>query len=117
MTLGKTIIRLRTQKNWKQKDLAEQLGIHPRNLIRWENDQVRPRPKALQHLAKVLGVTVDELETGESATARLREDPELYEIVDQILELSTPQRNAIKLVVKDLLALRRMEMALQNRAS
>lgn len=117
MTLGKTIIRLRMQKQWKQKDLAERLGIHPRNLIRWENDQVRPRPKALKHLADVLETTVEELETGESAAARLKEDPELFEIVDNILELSPPQREAIKLVVKDLLALRRMEKALHGRAS
>ncbi len=117
MTLGKTIIRLRMQRQWKQKDLAEQLGIHPRNLIRWENDQVRPRPKAMQHLANILGVSVEELETGETASARLKEDPELFEIVDHILELSTPQREAIKLVVKDMLALRRMEKALQGRAS
>lgn len=117
MTLGKNIIRLRMQKQWKQKDLAEALGLHPRNLIRWENDQVRPRPKALQHLANVLGVTVEELETGEAAAARFKDDPELLEIVDHILELSLPQREAIKLVVKDMLALRRMEKALQGRAS
>ena len=117
MSLGKTIIRLRMQRQWKQKDLAEKLGMHPRNLIRWENDQVRPRAKALEHLAEVLEVSVAELETGEPNAARIQEDPELFEMVDHILELSLPQREAIKLVVKDMLALRRMEKALQSRAS
>jgi len=117
VTLGKTIIRLRMQKQWKQKDLAERLGIHPRNLIRWENDQVRPRLKAMQQLAATLGVSLAELETGNSTSGRMKEDPELHEIVDDLLELSGPQREAIKLVVKDMLALRRMEKALQGRAS
>ncbi len=117
MSLGKTIIRLRMQKQWKQKDLAERLGLHPRNLIRWENDQARPRTQAMQQLATVLGVSVEELETGDPEAAKRSQDPELLQMLNQFQELSPPQREAIKLVMKDFLALRRLENAFQNRAA
>ncbi len=33
MTLGENIVRLRTQKNWSQGDLADALEIDPADLI------------------------------------------------------------------------------------
>ena len=115
MSLGSNIVRLRTQRHWKQKDLAERLGLHVRNLVRWENDQARPRPGAMNRLAEVLGVTVEEIETGDPLTAKRNQDPELSELFGQFLELDPDQRSAIKLVIRDLLALRRLETTLQQR--
>lgn len=115
MSLGKTIIRLRMQKQWKQKDLAEKLGIHQRNLVRWENDQARPRAGALQRLADVLEVTVQELERGDGHAARLAQDPELTEMLQQFLELEPAQRDALKLVLRDMLTLRRLESTFRRR--
>ena len=116
MSLGKTIVRLRMQKQWKQKDLAEKLGLHVRNLVRWENDQARPRQTALQQLADVLGVSPEELEHG-NPTAPQTRDPEIAELFEQFLELDPVQRDAVKIVLRDLLALRRLEKTFERRAA
>ena len=83
------------QKQWKQKDLAEKLGLHVRNLVRWENDQARPRQQALQHLADVLGVSLEELEKGEAYGAQSLREPEIVELLEQFQELDPAQREAV----------------------
>ena len=61
MSLGKTIVRLRMQKAMKQKDLVNALGVQQRMVTRWENDEALPRPKTIEKIARVLGVTPEEL--------------------------------------------------------
>ena len=38
MTLGENIVRLRTQKNWSQGDLADALDISRQSVSKWETD-------------------------------------------------------------------------------
>ena len=38
MTLGENIVRLRTQKNWSQGDLADALEISRQSVSKWETD-------------------------------------------------------------------------------
>ena len=63
-TLGKRIALLRRQKGLKQDELAEQLGISPQAVSKWENDQTCPDISLLPKLAELLGVSVDELLSG-----------------------------------------------------
>ena len=65
-TLGKRIAALRRQKELKQDELAEKLGVSPQAVSKWENDQTCPDISLLPQLAQELGVTVDELLTGKS---------------------------------------------------
>jgi len=69
-TLGKRIGLLRRQKELKQDELAEMLGVSPQAVSKWENDQTCPDISLLPQLAGILGVSVDELLTGESAQAK-----------------------------------------------
>lgn len=38
MTLGENIVRLRTQKNWSQGDLADALDISRQSVSKWETE-------------------------------------------------------------------------------
>ena len=66
-TIGKRIASLRKDKGMKQEDLAGILGISGQAVSKWENDQTCPDISLLPQLAKVLGVTVDELLSGKQA--------------------------------------------------
>jgi transcriptional regulator with XRE-family HTH domain len=63
-TLGKRIAALRREKELKQDELAEKLGVSAQAVSKWENDQTCPDISLLPSLAKILSVTVDELLSG-----------------------------------------------------
>ena len=65
-TLGKRIAALRRDKGLKQDELAQQLGVTPQAVSKWENDQTCPDITLLPKLAQILGVSVDELLSGKS---------------------------------------------------
>ena len=64
ITLGKRIAALRRQKDMRQEDLAQQLGLTSQAVSKWENDLTSPDISILPQLASLLGVSVDELLTG-----------------------------------------------------
>ena len=64
ITIGKRIATLRREKNLKQDDLAQMLEVSPQAVSKWENDQTCPDISLLPKLAKILGVSVDELLSG-----------------------------------------------------
>lgn len=69
MTLGENIVRLRTQKNWSQGDLADALDISRQSVSKWETDVSVPELDKLLKLSELFGVTLEELVRGED-TAR-----------------------------------------------
>ena len=64
MTIGKRIAALRREKGLKQDDLAQMLEVSAQAVSKWENDQTCPDISLLPKLAKMLGVSVDELLSG-----------------------------------------------------
>ena len=64
ITIGKRIAALRREKNLKQDDLAQMLEVSPQAVSKWENDQTCPDISLLPNLAKILGVSIDELLSG-----------------------------------------------------
>lgn len=59
--MGKHIAALRRAKGLTQDELAERLGVSPQAVSKWENDLSCPDIMLLPRLAKIFGVTVDEL--------------------------------------------------------
>ena len=68
-TIGSRIAALRKAKNLKQEELAEMLGVSGQAVSKWENDQNCPDISLLPQLARILGVTVDELLSGQQESA------------------------------------------------
>ncbi len=71
-TLGVRIAALRTAQNMKQNELAERLGVSAQAVSKWENDVSAPDISILPTLADVLGVSVDELLTGNKKVPEVR---------------------------------------------
>lgn len=105
MSLGRRIVHLRKQKNWNQRELAEKLGVSQRQLVKWELNQVEPRPSSIATLAEVLGTTPEELVAAPIATTASKlEDEELRELLDYIPKLDPQRLEALKLMLKDMIA-------------
>ena len=84
MTLGENIVRLRTQKNWSQGDLADVLDISRQSVSKWETDASVPELEKLLKLSELFGVTLDALVRGEDApqsepaAAEVQTDPSSF---------------------------------------
>ncbi len=65
--LGQNIQRLRRKQRISQGELAEQLGLSVQAVSKWETGKANPDLLLLPRLAKLLGVTIDELFSGEEA--------------------------------------------------
>ena len=72
MTIGKRIGLLRKEKGLTQEELASHMGVSPQAVSKWENDQTCPDISALPKLAKLLGVSVDELLSGKEELPAVR---------------------------------------------
>ena len=69
-TLGRRIARLRLAKTATQERLAKELKVSPQAVSKWENDINYPDISLLPDLARFLGVSVDELLSGASASTQ-----------------------------------------------
>lgn len=117
MSLGKSIARLRKQKNMSQSDLATQLDVHPRHVTRWETDRIRPRAKTLQKIADALDASLDELLAGERVAHLDLGDPELSELLAQVPRLEEHQKQALKTLLRDMLTRSQLEELLGRRSA
>ena len=69
-TLGRRIARLRLARTATQERLAKELNVSLQAVSKWENDINYPDISLLPDLARFLGVSVDELLSGASASAQ-----------------------------------------------
>ena len=90
MTIGKRIALLRKEKGLTQEELATHMGVSPQAVSKWENDQTCPDISALPKLARLLGVTVDELLEGKQdlAPVRLLPPEERKDLKDMMLRVT-----------------------------
>ncbi|MBR2353622.1 MAG: helix-turn-helix transcriptional regulator [Clostridia bacterium] len=114
-TLGKRIATLRREKGLKQDELAEQLGVTPQAVSKWENDQTCPDITLLPLLASILGVSVDELLSGkreDPSVVRVLPESERKDIKDMMLRIVVSSVNNERVRVNIPLAL--VEVALES---
>lgn len=99
-TLGKRIAQLRREKELKQDDIAQMLDVSPQAVSKWENDLTCPDISLLPKLAKILGVTVDELLSGKSEPIATVAPPEKRkDINDMTLRVVIDSTNGDKVRV------------------
>lgn len=90
ITLGERISTLRRQKEMTQESLSKELNVSAQAVSKWENDQTCPDISLLPELARILGVTVDELLTGKPETlptVRIAKPDEGKNLDDLILRI------------------------------
>ena len=68
--IGKFIAKLRREKNMTQIDLADKLGITDRAISKWVNGRGMPDLSLMKQLCDELGITVNELLSGEKLDKR-----------------------------------------------
>lgn len=88
MTIGKRIAQLRKEKGMTQEELSQKMEVSAQAVSKWENDQTCPDITSLPKLAKLLGVTVDELLSGKEETepvARVLAPEERKDIKEMML--------------------------------
>ena len=113
MTIGKRIAFFRKEKGLTQEELASHMGISPQAVSKWENDQTCPDISALPKLARLFGVTVDELLEGREALPAVRVLPpeERRDIKDMLLRVIVDSAQGDKIRVNLPMAL--VEMAIE----
>lgn len=63
--IGKFILKLRREKNMTQQELADKIGVTDRAISKWENGRGLPDLSLMMPLCKELGITINELISGE----------------------------------------------------
>ena len=113
MTIGKRIAALRREKNLKQDDLAQMLEVSPQAISKWENDQTCPDISLLPKLAKILGVSVDELLSGKQElqpVVTLVPEEQRKDIKDMMLRIVVDSHDGDKVRVNLPMALVQLAM-------
>ena len=113
MTIGKRIAALRREKNLKQDDLAQMLEVSPQAVSKWENDQTCPDISLLPKLAKILGVSVDELLSGKQElqpVVTLVPEDQRKDIKDMMLRIAVDSADGDKVRVNLPMALVQLAM-------
>lgn len=70
-TIGNRIAKYRREKGMTQEDLAARLGVSSQAVSKWENDISCPDISLLPQLCKILGISTDELLTGNTDEVKL----------------------------------------------
>lgn len=68
--LGRRIVRLRKAFNWSRGELAKRVRVSRERLGHWERGSHTPPLRELVGLSRELGISIDELVTGEATAPR-----------------------------------------------
>ncbi len=61
MTFGEKLQALRRQRGLSQETLAEQLEVSRQAVSKWERDEAMPETEKVVHIARLFGISLDEL--------------------------------------------------------
>ena len=70
-SIGNRISKYRKEKGLTQEELAAKLGVSSQAVSQWENDASCPDISLLPQLCRTLGITTDELLTGNNNEVKL----------------------------------------------
>ena len=73
-SIGSRVAKYRKEKGMTQEELAKQLGISSQAVSKWEKDTSCPDIMLLPLLAKILGVSIETLLTGDPETKYVPEE-------------------------------------------
>lgn len=76
--IGKFIARCRKEKKLTQAQLAEKLNITDRAVSKWETGKSMPDSSIMLELCEILGITVNELLSGEEQADMVTDSDQLH---------------------------------------
>lgn len=105
MNVGNTIKKIREQKGLLQKQVAASLKIGHTNYNKMENDNREPSVKELQQLAKLFGMTVDQILNYEGKMPKevKLEDKPGFEQMNMINELDEDDKSTVIKIIDTML--------------
>lgn len=100
--IGKFILELRREKNMTQQELADKIGVTDRAISKWENGRGLPDLSLMIPLCKELGITINELISGEQIEkedyqSKLEEN--IFKTIDYTNKKSANKNKIFKIVV------------------
>lgn len=111
-TIGNRIQKFRKEKSLTQEALADQLGVSPQAVSKWENDSSCPDIRLLPQLCRILGVTTDELLSGKSEEVTLVPMEQRKSLEELILRIRVNSTDGDKVRVNLPMTLVKMGMEL-----
>lgn len=96
--IGKFIATCRREKKITQSELSEQLGVTDRSVSNWENGKNMPDLSLFRPLCEILGITINELLSGEKLNKEKYQEKFEKNIVDTI-DYSTKKMNKYSQVI------------------
>lgn len=105
MNVGKNIKKIREQKKMLQKDVAAAAGLHPANYNKTEKGEREPSIEALDKIAKLFGMKVDEIIHFEGKLPKevTIEDKTANEKVRMIEQLEDEDKQAVYRIIDGML--------------
>ncbi len=102
--IGKFILELRTKKKMTQQELGNKIGVTDRAISKWENGRGLPDISLIEPLCKELGITVNELLSGEKIQKE-QEKEKFEENIINTLNYSNKKIKTKKRIILSLLSI------------
>jgi transcriptional regulator with XRE-family HTH domain len=102
--LGARIARLRKDEGITQVQLAEQLGTSQQTITAYEVGRRRVPVSALPRIAKLLGVSIEELIGEEAKPGKRGPAPKLQQQLERITRLPKTQQRFVMQVIDSVIA-------------
>lgn len=122
-TIGELLFRLRKERGWTQKELADKIEIHPNHVGRIEKGGLQPRRSTLEAFAKVFGTELEDLQALVGITERglakqlTEEDPDLAALMSQVPLLENDQKDALRVFLRSMVTCQRLQTLASGRLS
>ena len=97
--IGKFIAQCRKARNLTQMQLAEQLGITDRAVSKWENGKALPDATIMLELCGILGISVNDLLTGEVVTMENYNEKMEKNLLDALEAKQRADKNLLNLEI------------------
>jgi transcriptional regulator with XRE-family HTH domain len=105
-SLGQRLARLRKERGWTQKQIAERTGLIQELVSNYETDKLRLNADMILRFAEVLEVSTDELLRGSKSTVAAKKQPsiKLVRRMEQIEALPLYEQRALLTTIDKFLA-------------
>lgn len=109
--LGKKLHHLRRSKDLSQDEFGHLIGVHGRQISRYENDRVKPSGKVLKKYADFFGIAVDDLlrPNGDDMPWSTIQDKELYRQFLELEKLNEDEKAALKKIIQAVITKNRVQ--------